>query len=102
MDDIHANRAKAQLRASVYGRLSETYDVAESVPTQIERGTDHAERRGWMVTATFKDDGYSAFKEITRDGFGGADRGDRGRCGGRGHRPRHPPADSEPDRLERL
>jgi len=54
----------------VYGRLSETYDAAESVPTQIERGTDHAARRGRAVVATFKDDGYSAFKEITRDGFG--------------------------------
>ena len=54
----------------MYGRLSETYDAAESVPTQLERGTDHATRRGWQVVATFKDDGYSAFKEITRDGFG--------------------------------
>jgi Resolvase, N terminal domain len=26
--------------------------------------------RGWAVTATFKDDGFSGFKEITRDGFG--------------------------------
>ena len=26
-------------------------------------------RRGWTVVVTFKDDGYSAFKEITRDGF---------------------------------
>jgi Resolvase, N terminal domain len=30
----------------------------------------HAARRGWTVVATFKDDGYSAFKEVTRDGFG--------------------------------
>ena len=54
----------------MYGRLSETYDAAESVPTQLDRGADHARRRGWTVVATFKDDGYSAFKEITRDGFG--------------------------------
>ena len=54
----------------MYGRLSETYDAAESVPTQLERGTEHAQRRDWQVVATFKDDGYSAFKEITRDGFG--------------------------------
>jgi site-specific DNA recombinase len=40
------------------------------VPTQLDRGTDHAARRSWPVVATFKDDGYSAFKEITRDGFG--------------------------------
>ena len=53
----------------MYGRLSETYDAAESVPAQLERGTGHAERRGWTVVVTFKDDGYSAFKEITRDGF---------------------------------
>ena len=54
----------------VYARLSETYDAAESVPTQLERGTGHAARRGWAVTATFKDDGFSEFKEIIRDGFG--------------------------------
>ena len=70
MDDMQADRAEAQLRAGVYARLSETYDAAESVPTQLERGTGHAARRGWTVTATFKDDGYSGFKEITRDGFG--------------------------------
>ena len=38
--------------------------------SQLDRGADHARRRGWAVVATFKDDGYSAFKEITRDGFG--------------------------------
>ena len=70
MDSTQADRAEAQLRAGVYARLSETYDAAESVPTQLERGTDHARRRGWAVTATFKDDGFSGFKEITRDGFG--------------------------------
>ena len=67
---MQADRAEAQLRAGVYARLSETYDAAESVPTQLERGTGHATRRGWAVTATFKDDGFSGFKEITRDGFG--------------------------------
>ncbi len=61
---------KAQLRAGVYARLSETYDAAESVPTQLERGTDLATRRGWMVVAILKDDGYSGFKQITSDGFG--------------------------------
>src|SRR5437763_811511 len=70
MNDTQADQAEAQRRAGVYARLSETYDAAESVPTQIERGTDHARRRGWAVTATFKDDGFSGFKEITRDGFG--------------------------------
>ena len=70
MDDTQADRAQAQLRAGVYGRLSETYDAAESVPTQLDRGAGHARRRGWTVVATFKDDGYSAFKEVTRDGFG--------------------------------
>ena len=69
MNDTQADWAKAQLRAGVYARLSETYDAAESVPTQHERGTGHAQRRGWTVAAAFKDDGYSAFKEITRDGF---------------------------------
>src|ERR1700749_3429646 len=70
MDDRQADRAQAPLRAGVYGRLSETYDAAESVPTQIDRAAAHAARRGWTVVATFKDDGYSAFKEVTRDGFG--------------------------------
>jgi DNA invertase Pin-like site-specific DNA recombinase len=70
MGDIQADRAEAQLRAGVYARLSETYDAAESVPTQIERGAGHARRRGWIVAATFKDDGFSGFREITRDGFG--------------------------------
>jgi len=70
MGNTQEDRAEAQLRAGVYARLSETYDAAESVPTQLERGTDHAARRGWTVAATFKDDGYSGFKEITRDGFG--------------------------------
>jgi Resolvase, N terminal domain len=32
-------------------------------------GGRHAERRGWRVVARFKDDGYSAFKEIRRDDF---------------------------------
>ena len=54
MDDRQADRAQAPLRAGVYGRLSETYDAAESVPTQLDRGTHHATRRGWMVVATFK------------------------------------------------
>jgi len=69
MSTTQTDRAKALLRPGVYARLSETYDAAESVPTQLERGTEHATRRDWHVVATFKDDGYSAFKEITRDGF---------------------------------
>jgi hypothetical protein len=69
MDDTQADRAQAQLRAGVYAWVSETYDAAELVPTQLERGTGHAARRGWAVVATFKDDGYSAYREITRDGF---------------------------------
>ena len=70
MDDMQADRAEAQLRVGIYACLSETYDAAESVPTQLERGTGHAAQRGWTVAATFKDDGFSGFKEITRDGFG--------------------------------
>jgi hypothetical protein len=41
-----ARSGSSPLRAGVYARLSETYDAAELVPTQIERGTDHARRRG--------------------------------------------------------
>jgi hypothetical protein len=32
------DRAEAQLRAGLYGRLSETYDAAQPVPAQLERG----------------------------------------------------------------
>ena len=59
----------SQLRAAVYARLSETYDAAESVPTQLANAERHAARRGWAVVARFKDDGYSAFKEVRRDDF---------------------------------
>ncbi len=69
MKTLRADQAESQVRAGVYARLSETYDAAESVPTQLERGAAHAERRGWLVAALFKDDGFSGFKEITRDGF---------------------------------
>jgi len=58
-----------QRRAATYARLSETYDAAESVPTQLASADRHAQRRGWHVVARFKDDGYSAFKEIRRDDF---------------------------------
>jgi DNA invertase Pin-like site-specific DNA recombinase len=58
-----------QARAALYARLSETYDAAESVPTQLANGERHAGRRGWRVVARFKDDGYSAFKEIKRNDF---------------------------------
>src|ERR1035437_9285140 len=70
MDEIRTDRAEAQLRAGVHALRSETNDGAETVPTQLERGTSHATRRGWTVVATFKDDGFSGFKEITRDGLG--------------------------------
>jgi site-specific DNA recombinase len=52
-----------------FTRLSETYDAAESVPTQLASAERHAGRRGWRVVARFKDDGYSAFKEVRRDDF---------------------------------
>jgi DNA invertase Pin-like site-specific DNA recombinase len=63
------DRTEPQLRAALYARLSETYDAAESVPTQLANGEQHAGRRGWRVVARFKDDGYSAYKEITRGDF---------------------------------
>jgi hypothetical protein len=50
LDDMSSSTAEpdadAQLRAGVYARLSETYDAAESVPTQLANGERHAERRG--------------------------------------------------------
>ena len=66
---MHQASTKPQLRAASYARLSETYDEAESVPTRLANADKHADRRGWRVVARFKDDGYSAFKEITRDDF---------------------------------
>ena len=69
MDGTHQASTEPQLRAASYARLSETYDAAESVPTQLANADKHAERRGWRVVARFKDDGYSAFKEIRRDDF---------------------------------
>ena len=42
MGNVQIDRAQAQLRLGVCARLSETYDAAKSVPTQIERGTEHA------------------------------------------------------------
>jgi hypothetical protein len=61
MGDNSLDRAERQLRAGLYGRLSETYDAAESVPTQLDRGEAHAARLGGRGAARFKDDGYSAF-----------------------------------------
>src|SRR6201986_659280 len=69
MDGKQEDTAAGQLRAALYARLSETYDAAESVPTQLANGDRYAERRGWRVVARFKDDGYSAFKEVRRDEF---------------------------------
>jgi hypothetical protein len=57
MNDTQEDRAQAQLRAGVYGRLSETYDAAESVPTQLDRGTGHAEPCRTSVTACAGDTG---------------------------------------------
>jgi hypothetical protein len=39
------------------------------VPTQLSNAERHAGRRGWAVVARFKDDEYSAFKEVRRDDF---------------------------------
>jgi hypothetical protein len=69
MDSTHEESAEPQLRAASYARLSETYDAAESVPTQLANADRHAQRHGRRVVARFKDDGYSAFKEIRRDDF---------------------------------
>jgi len=69
MDGASQQSTQPPLRAALYARLSETYDAAESVPTQLANAERHADRRGWRVVARFKDDGYSAFKEIRRDDF---------------------------------
>jgi site-specific DNA recombinase len=69
MDATPQQSTEPPLRAALYARLSETYDAAESVPTQLANADRHAARRGWRVVARLKDDGYSAFKEIRRDDF---------------------------------
>ena len=69
MDVTPQHDAEPALRAAVYARLGERYDVAESVPTQLANAERHAALRGWRVTARLKDDGYSAFKEVRRDDF---------------------------------
>jgi site-specific DNA recombinase len=69
MDASPKQSTEPQLRAALYARLSETYDAAESVPTQLANADRHAARRSWRVVARFKDDGYSAFKRIRRDDF---------------------------------
>jgi site-specific DNA recombinase len=69
MDASPKQSTEPQLRAALYARLSETYDAAESVPTQLVNADKHAARRSWRVVARLKDDGFSAFKEIRRDDF---------------------------------
>jgi DNA-binding NarL/FixJ family response regulator len=51
MNDTQADRAEAQLRAGVYARLSETYDAAESVPTQIVTAASLAESLATIAAA---------------------------------------------------
>ena len=41
MDDTHQGSTEPQLRAASYARLSETYDEAESVPTQLANADTH-------------------------------------------------------------
>ena len=59
-------------------------------------------RRGWTVVATFKDDGFSAFKEVTRDGFGELIAAIEGGEVDVVIVRRYRPADPEPDGLERV
>jgi len=66
MDDTQADRAQAQLRAGVYGRLSETYDAAESVPTQLDRGAGHARRRGSPRLISGKDPGQLVGRDVSQ------------------------------------
>jgi hypothetical protein len=46
MDATPKGSTELQLRAALYARLSETYDAAESVPTQLANAGRHAARRG--------------------------------------------------------
>src|SRR5580704_19288974 len=50
MDASHQDTTKPRLRAATYARLSETYDAAESVPTQPANADRHAARRGGEPT----------------------------------------------------
>lgn len=44
MDATPKGSTELQLRAALYARLSETYDAAESVPTQLANAGRHAAR----------------------------------------------------------
>lgn len=70
MDDMQADRAEAQLRAGVHVRPERDLRRGRVGAHPAWPGPNHASQRGWTVAATFKDDGFSGFKEITRDGFG--------------------------------
>jgi hypothetical protein len=51
MDGASQQGAQPPLWAVLYTRLNETYDAAESVPTQLANADRHAPRRGWRVMA---------------------------------------------------
>ena len=57
------------MRVVIYARISEDHERAESVPTQIANGTKYAERMGWAVVRTFKDEGRSGYTGEIRPGF---------------------------------
>jgi site-specific DNA recombinase len=59
------------LRAVVYARCSsmKQADRDLSVPAQLEACRLHAERRGWLVTAEYHDDGISGFEDERRPAF---------------------------------
>jgi DNA invertase Pin-like site-specific DNA recombinase len=57
------------LRAAIYARISETGKNRDKVADQILQCKKLAKRRGYEVTATFKDDGISALGSKPRPGF---------------------------------
>src|SRR6185312_16262823 len=55
--------------AAIYARISETSEKRDKVSDQISQCQRLAERRGYRVVATFKDDGISALGAKSRPGF---------------------------------
>jgi site-specific DNA recombinase len=61
--------ARQRFIKAIYARISEDHEKAESVPTQIAKGTKYAERMGWDVVRVFEDKGLSGYTGELRPEF---------------------------------
>jgi hypothetical protein len=56
-------------KAAAYGRISEdNQDKREGVDEQLSRAESHAERRGWDLVGSWRDDDLSAYSGKPRPG----------------------------------